>query len=194
MSVSTPIRPDPETEMLADILARLQRLEQQHSLPQESQKESVALLVFSGELDKLLAAFTVATAAGAMGMKVSMFFTFWGTAALKHRTILAKKTWMEQAFGFLLPGGLERRALSHLDMGGVGRWLINREMKRKNISSLPSLIQQSATLGVEIYVCQMSMDLMGVKVEELIDYPNRNICGAAKFLQLANAAESTLFI
>lgn len=194
MSVATSLEQDAAHDPLTDILTRLDRLEALEPAAKESAKKSITLLVFSGELDKLLAAFTVATAAGAMGMNVSMFFTFWGTAALKRRTVLANKTWVERAFGCLLPGGFERRALSRLDMGGVGRLLLTREMKQKNISTLPALIEQSAALGVEIYVCQTSMDLMGIGVEELIDYPNRNICGAAKFLQLANAAESTLFI
>ena len=194
MSVATSLEQDAAHDPLTDILTRLDRLEALESTAKESAKKSITLLVFSGELDKLLAAFTVATAAGAMGMNVSMFFTFWGTAALKRRTVLANKTWVERAFGCLLPGGFERRPLSRLDMGGVGRLLLTREMKQKNISTLPVLIEQSAALGVEIYVCQTSMDLMGIGVEELIDYPNRNICGAAKFLQLANAAESTLFI
>jgi peroxiredoxin family protein len=192
MSATTSLS-DHTEHQLSDIVARLERLERTNPPPATTQK-AISLLVFGGELDKLLAAFTIATAAGACGMKVSMFFTFWGTAALKQRTTIAKKSWMERAFGLLLPGGLERRSLSRLDMGGVGRQLINMEMRRKNISSLPELIAQSASLGVEIYVCQMSMDLMGIRAEELIEYPNKKICGAAKFLQLANAADSTLFI
>ncbi len=194
MSATIPIDLQQEPDQIADIRARLEHLETQLAAQKKPQQDAVTLVVFSGELDKLLAAFTVATAAGACGMKVSMFFTFWGTAVLKQRTITTNKGWIERAFGMLLPGGLGRRSLSRLDLGGVGRKLINVEMKRKNISSLPELIDQSASLGVEIYVCQMSMDLMGIREEELIDYPDRKICGAAKMLQLANASESTLFI
>lgn len=155
---------------------------------------AMTLLVFSGELDKLLAAFTIANGAAASGMTVSMFFTFWGTAALKARTLLGGKSLVERAFGMLLPGGLGRRALSRLDMAGIGRFLMGREMRQKNISGLPALIEQAAGLGVQIYACEMSMELMGIRREELLDYPGLQFCGAVKFADLAASGNTTLFI
>lgn len=177
---------------LENILGRLEAVEAQ--IERDTADFGVTVLVFSGELDKMLAAFTVANAAAACGTKVNMFFTFWGTAALKQRTIYSGKGLVDRMFGLLLPGGIRRRALSRLDMGGIGRWLIGREMKRKNISDLPALIEQAAKLGVQMYVCQMSMNLMGISKAELIDYPHTHYCGAAKFLQLANGSKSTLFV
>lgn len=156
--------------------------------------DAMTLLVFSGELDKLLAAFTIANGAAASGLKVAMFFTFWGTAALKARTMMRGKSLVERAFGLLLPGGFARRALSRLDMGGAGRVLMGREMKRKNISSLPALIDQAAGLGVQLYVCELTMELMGIQREELIEYPGLQYCGAVKFADLAASGNTTLFI
>lgn len=177
---------------LADLEQRVADLEVRLAAAPDA--NAMTVLVFSGELDKLLAAFTIATGAAASGLAVSMFFTFWGTAALKARTRLRGKAWVERAFGMLLPGGLGRRALSRLDMLGAGRLLIKREMKHKNISSLPVLIEQAAGLGVQIYVCEMSMDLMGIHRQELIDYPDLKFCGAVKFADLAASGNTTLFI
>ncbi len=179
---------------ITEIQARLERLEAQLGTQNQTAQRSVSLLVFSGELDKLLAAFNIATAAAACSMKVSMFFTFWGTAALKQRTLTHGKNLVERMFAYLLPGGLQRRALSRCDFAGVGRVMLTGEMRRKNVSDLPLLIEQCGASGVEIYVCQMSMNLMGIRAEELIDYPHMHYCGAAKFLQLANSADTNLMV
>lgn len=192
MNVSNLTSNDSSGDEIENILQRLEHVEAK--LDRNTADYGLTLLVFSGELDRLLAAFTMANAAAACGTKVNMFFTFWGTGALKQRTIFAGKGLMDRMFGLLMPGGIERRALSRLDMAGIGRRLIGREMKRKNISDLPALIDQAAALGVQIYVCQMSMNLMGITNAELIDYPHTQYCGAAKFLQLANASESALFV
>lgn len=176
----------------AQLERRIAQLEARLAMAPDA--NAMTLLVFSGELDKLLAAFTIANGAAASGLTVSMFFTFWGAAALKTRTTMRGKPLVERAFGMLLPGGLGRRALSRLDMVGAGRFLMGREMKRKNISALPALIDQAAGLGIQIYVCEMSMDLMGIRREELIDYPGLQYCGAVKFADLAASGNTTLFI
>lgn len=156
---------------------------------------AISLVVFSGELDKLLAGFVIATGAAACGMKASMFFTFWGTAALKKAGRQARgKSWIEWLFGWMLPAGLHKRRLSHLDMAGLGRRLMAREMRQKNIPDLPALIDLAAQSGVEIFICEMSMHLMGIRPEELIDYPNLKYCGVAGFLQAASTSNATLFI
>ena len=159
------------------------------------QDERLTLLVFSGELDRLLAAFVLATGAAACGTKVSMFFTFWATAALKKSGRQARgKSVVERMFGWMLPGGLNRRKLSHLDMLGAGRWMMCREMANKNIASLPEMIAVADELGVEISLCDMSMSLMGIRDEELIDYSHFQKCGVASFLDLAASSKTTLFI
>ncbi len=163
--------------------------------PGTGQDDRLTLLVFSGELDRLLAAFVLATGAAACGTKVSMFFTFWATAALKKGGRQARgKSIVERMFGWMLPGGLNRRKLSHLDMMGAGRWMMCREMANKNIASLPEMIAVADELGVEISLCDMSMSLMGIRHEELIDYSNINTCGVAHFLDLAASSKTTLFI
>jgi peroxiredoxin family protein len=178
---------------VALLRARVERLEREVRAQQADYGLSV--LVFSGELDRLLAAFTTAVGAAACGQRASMFFTFWGAAALKkHGAQAAGKTFIERMFGWLLPGGLHRRRLSRLDMGGIGRAIIGREMRRKQIADLPALIAMAADTGVEIYFCEMSMDLMGIRAEELIDYPGARACGVAHFIDLASRSRSTLVI
>lgn len=178
-----------ETEFQA-IEKRLRALESRATAPVG---EGVTLLVFSGELDRLLAAFTVATGAAACGMPVSMFFTFWGAAALKKPGPQSGgKSLVERMFGWMLPGGLQRRKLSRLDMAGAGRLLLGREMQRKQIPDLPSLIAIAAESGVQIFVCDMTLHLMGIRPDELIDYPDRRLCGVAQFVDLAANSRSTL--
>ncbi|MCC6708912.1 MAG: DsrE/DsrF/DrsH-like family protein [Gammaproteobacteria bacterium] len=181
----------PATES-TDLAARVAQLEAR--MARAPDPDGMTLLVFSGELDKLLAAFTIANGAAATGMSVRMFFTFWGAAALKERTLLGGKSLVERAFGLMLPGGLKHRALSRMDMLGVGRRLMAREMRRKNVALLPELVAQAASLGVEIYLCEMSMEIMGIAPQELIDYPNIQYCGAVKFADLAASGNTSLFI
>ena len=189
---SQPLPADPTTDISA-LQTRLEKLERQFAAATEEKR--LSMLVFSGELDKLLAAFTLAVGAAACGMRVSMFFTFWGAAALKKDGPQAgRKSFVERIFGWLLPGGMGRRRLSRLDMAGVGRAIIAREMRHKQIPDLPALIAMAAESGVELYLCDMSMSLMGIRPEELIDYPGRQVCGVAHFADLAANSQATLFI
>jgi len=185
--------PSASSDAIAELRQRLSTLEKKaQSAPDTN---ALCMVVFSGELDKLLASFVMATGAAACGMKVSMFFTFWGTAALKKKGPQSPgKTLVEKMFGWMLPGGLDRRKLSKLDMGGMGRWMMAREMKKKNVTDLASLISLAQELEVQIYICEMSMSLMGITLEELIDNPTMKQCGVAHFLTLASEANTTLFI
>lgn len=168
---------------LADIEARM------------ADANQLNLLVFDGSRDKLLAAFVMATGAAACGMEVKMFFTFWATAALrKGGPQFGKKSLVERAFGWMLPGSMKGTKLSQMDMGGVGRKLMAAEMKKKNVADLDELIQTAADLGVKIQVCEMSMQLMGIRREELRDYPELGYCGVASFVDDAAKSNTTLFI
>jgi peroxiredoxin family protein len=161
------------------------------------QKEMLSLVVFSGSLDRLIAAFVLATGAAAMGMKVSMFFTFWATAALRKETAAGKsvaKTMLERMFGWMLPRGSKKLPLSQMNMAGGGPAMIRRIMRKKGVASVEEMIEISAESGVEIHVCTMSMDLLGMKPEELIDYPGLGYCGVAKFLETAAPGKLTLFL
>ncbi len=187
---SAQTRVEPPHDESREVERRLQALEARF---EGRAGEGFALLVFSGELDRLLAAFTVATGAAACGLPVSMFFTFWGAAALKKSGPQTQgKSLVERMFGWMLPGGLQRRRLSRLDMGGAGRALLGREMQRKQMPDLAALIAIAAESGVRIYVCDSTLHLMGIRPEELIDYPDRQLCGVAQFVDLAATSRTTL--
>jgi peroxiredoxin family protein len=104
------------------------------------------------------------------------------------------KTFVEWAFGWMLPASLRKTKLSQFEMAGLGRFLLEQEMKRKNICDLPQLVDTAAELGVHISVCEMSMNLMGIRREELMEYPGLEYCGVAKFTENAATANTTLFI
>ena len=188
-SISDTISPD----VVATLEQRIEELEKQIKKTPDS--NALSMVIFNGELDKLLAAFVIATGAAACGMKVSMFFTFWATAALKKVGPQAKgKSLIERMFGMMLPGGFGKRKLSHMDMCGIGRQMMCREMKKKNVANLPELIEAAQELEIEINVCEMSMSLMGIQAEELIDYPGMGFCGVARFVEQSSSANTTLFI
>ncbi|MCA9079011.1 MAG: DsrE/DsrF/DrsH-like family protein [Planctomycetaceae bacterium] len=175
------------------LTARIEKLEAQ--LASAPDPNRMNLLVFEASRDRLLAAFVMANGAAACGMEVTMFFTFWGTAALKKDGPQSRgKSLVEWAFGFMLPRGANRTALSQMDMCGLGRMLMQSEMKKKNIADLNELISTAGELGVKLRVCEMSMQLMGIRREELIDYPNLDFCGVATFADMTAQANTTLFI
>lgn len=159
-----------------------------------SQQEKLSLIVFSGSLDRLIAAFVLATGAAAMGMQVSMFFTFWGTAALRRENVHVKKSLLERMFGWMLPKGVKKLPLSQMNMAGGGPAMIRYVMKKNGVASVEDMIELSKELGVELNVCTMSMDLLGMKQDELIDYPGRSFCGVAKFLETAAPGKITMFL
>jgi peroxiredoxin family protein len=169
--------------------------QQMNDLKNETEKNKLSMVVFSGELDKLLAAFIIATGAVAMGMEAVMFFTFWGTAALRKKKSKVKgKDFFSKMFGFMLPKGASKVKLSKMNMGGMGAMMMKKLMKKKNVQSLEQMMDLAAELGVKIYICEMSMDLMGFKREEMIDYPGRYFVGVAKFLEEASGSKIQHFI
>jgi peroxiredoxin family protein len=157
--------------------------------------EKVSIIVFSGDLDKILAAFIIATGAVAMGMEAVMFFTFWGTPVLRDPKKKAKeKDLMGKMFSFMLPKGRNAIKLSKMNMAGMGTSMMKSLMKKKNVASLDEMLDMAADLGVKIYICEMSMSLMGFKKEEFIDYPNLEYVGVATFLEQAKNSKIQLFI
>jgi peroxiredoxin family protein len=158
------------------------------------QQDRLSLIVFSGSLDRLIAAFVLATGAAAMGMHVSMFFTFWATAALRKDSANVKKTLLERMFGWMLPKGVKKLPLSQMNMAGGGPAMIRYIMKKKGVASVEEMIELASELGVELNVCTMSMELLGMKEAELLDYPGRSFCGVAKFLETAAPGKLTLFV
>jgi peroxiredoxin family protein len=158
-------------------------------------REQISMVVFSGEMDKLLAAMIIATGATAMDIKVKMFFTFWATSALRDPAKKPKgKNMISRMFGFMLPKGASKTKLSKMNMCGMGKAMLQSLMKKKGITSLPEMLKMAGELGVEINICEMSMDLMGFKKEEMIDYPGLTVCGVATFLSDAQESKIHLFI
>jgi peroxiredoxin family protein len=183
--------------------AQMQQMEQRLSgleekivtLQANASQDQISMVVFSGELDRMLAAFIIATGAAAMFERVVMFFTFWATPALKDaRRNVKKADMMAKMFEWMLPKGADRLKLSKMNMAGAGTRMMKDLMKKKGVMSLPELMKAAADFGVEIVVCEMSMDLMGIRREEIIDYPNISIAGVASFLQEAGRSKATLFI
>ena len=165
------------------------------SLSGATPKNKLSIIMFSGDLDKVLAALVIATGAVAMGMDVVMFFTFWGTPILRDKgKKIGGKDIMGKMFGSMLPTGTADVKLSKMNMGGMGTAMMKSLMKKKNVASLEQMLELAAELGVRIFVCEMSMDLMGFKREEMIDYPGLSYAGVAKFLEEAQNSKVQLFI
>ncbi len=151
------------------------------------------LVVFSGNLDKAIASFIIANGADAMGRKVTMFFTFWGLNILRKPTGgKVKKDFLGRMFGMMMPKGSQKLKLSQMSMGGLGGKMIRYIMKKNNVTSLEELIEQGKNLGIKIIACSMSMDLMGIKKEELIN--GIEIGGVATYLAAAETADTNLFV
>lgn len=180
--------------MTIDVEKEIRELkEKMDGLPGTGNK--ITLIVFSGDLDKQLAAMIIATGAAAMGMKVSMFYTFWGTSALRDAKKRAKgKNLISKMFGFMLPTGRNKLKLSQMHMAGMGTAMLKGLMKTKNVSSLDQLYEIAAMMGIEITICEMSMSLMGFKLEEMIDYPNLKVAGVATMLSDAKESGIQFFI
>lgn len=156
-------------------------------------KDNKTMVVFSGDLDKAIASFIIANGAAAMGKKVTMFFTFWGLNVLrKPEKVSVKKGLIDSMFGFMMPRGSEKLKLSKMNMMGMGGKMIRKVMKNKNINSLEELIKSAIDNGVEIIACSMSMDVMGLKREELID--GVKIGGVGYYLGEAEDSNVNLFI
>lgn len=155
--------------------------------------DNKTIVVFSDDMDKALASFVIANGAASMGKKVTMFFTFWGLNVIKKReSVKVKKDLTGKMFGLMLPKGASALKLSKMNMMGMGSAMMKGIMKRKNIDSLESLIAQAQANGVEFIACTMSMDVMGVKEEELMD--GVTLAGVATYLERSEEANMSLFI
>lgn len=156
-------------------------------------KDDKNIIVFSGDLDKAIASFIIANGARAMGKEVSMFFTFWGLNIIKKpEPVKTNKDFMSKMFSMMLPRNSKKLPLSKMNMAGMGPKMIRMVMKDKNISSLEELIQEGIKSGIKMVACQMSMDVMGVSKEELID--GVEIGGVATMLNASDDSNMSLFI
>ncbi len=154
--------------------------------------DGLTIVVFSGDLDKAIAAFIIANGALTMGKKVTMFFTFWGLSILKRKNIDTNKSLIEKMFSFMLPKNSKELPISKMNMFGTGPKMIRWIMKKKNIMSLETLMAESLKNEANLVACTMSMDVMGVKKEELID--QISFGGVGQYLGEADKANKNLFI
>ncbi|MDF2520851.1 MAG: hypothetical protein K0R84_1479 [Clostridia bacterium] len=154
---------------------------------------SKTMIMFSGDLDKAMASLIIANGAAAMGDDVTIFFTFWGLNVLrKAQKIKVKKAFMEKMFGFMMPRGVDKLGLSKMNFGGAGAVMMKSMMKKKNVNTLPQLLESAQAMGVKMIACTMSMDVMGIKEEEIID--GVEFAGVATYLGEADNANVNLFI
>lgn len=157
------------------------------------QEKSTTMVVFSGDLDKVMAAFIIANGAAAYGHNVTMFFTFWGLNTLKDETKRAtKKGMLEKMFGFMMPKGPNKLGLSKMNFLGMGPKMIKHVIKKHNAMTIPELVELAQEQGIKLVACTMTMDLLGIKQEELID--GIEYGGVGAYIGDAEKARTNLFI
>lgn len=204
MSASSPTASDLEALVAAAVeqrvggaVAALERTvadlkTQLENLRKDCPEDRATIVAFSGDMDRLFAAFTIASGAAAMGMEVSIFFTFWGLAALRVRTTYSGKSLGQKMAAVMLPSGPDCVPTSRMNMAGMGPAFFKMLMKQKNVQSLPEMLEMVRELGVRLVACEMSMGVMGVSREELL--PDIDYGGVATYLGDAARSKITLFI
>ena len=178
-----------------NLAARLEQLEKAvEDLKERMPEDRATIVVFSGDLDKVLAAFVIATGAAAAGLETAMFFTFWGLCVLKKNgaTAGSERSLKEKMFALMTPAGSEALGVSRMNFFGIGARMLRAMMKEKGIASLEELMEVARDLGVKIIACTMSMDAMGVSKNELAD--GLEYGGVATYMADACRSKVTLFI
>ena len=179
-----------QTEMLAARLADLEK--RLTALEAQVPEDRVTIVVFSGDLDRVLAAFIIATGAAAMGQQVSMFFTFWGLSVLKKGNSFEGKTVFQKMMAMMSPGSSQALPVSKMNYFGVGAKMLRSMMKEKNVCSLEELISLARDMGVRMIACEMSRDVMGIQESELAE--GLECGGVATFLGDSLRSRTSLFI
>lgn len=157
-------------------------------------RNSIALIVFSGDMDKIFAALTIATGAAASGMKVSMFFTFWGLKLLQEKgSKRGKNDFLRRLFNVMVKPGPDKRPISRMNMGGAGAAMMKKIMKKSKLPSLAEMLTTAKSLDVKFTACSTSMNVMGIPKESLIPEVD-SVAGVASFLAVAQESGTTLFI
>jgi peroxiredoxin family protein len=182
-----------EREALETVEGRVEALERRLRALEERQPEDrVALVVFSGDLDRVLAAFVIATGAASVGQQVSMFFTFWGLNALRRGKQLAGKSFLQSMMAVMSPRTTLGLPVSRMNYFGIGARMLRAMMRQKNVSSLEELIDLAQELGVKMVACEMSRDVMGIQDSELRS--GIECGGVGSFLADALRSRASLFI
>ena len=179
------------SRQVGSLRAELERALQE--LRERTPEDRAALVVFSGDLDRVMAAFVIATGAAAAGLETSMFFTFWGLSVLKKKGARAAGKGLKQRmFALMTPTGSEGLGTSQLNFFGMGATMLRSMMKEQGIASLEELMGMARELGVKMTACTMSMDAMGIAKEELVG--GLEYGGVAAFMADASRARVSLFI
>ena len=161
---------------------------------QAAKPDRVTIVLLSGDLDRAMAAFIIATGAAAMGMKVTMFFTFWGLNTIRRKGAASSaKDWLRRMFGFLNKGGAESLPLSRFHFGGVGTKMMQKVMKQNKMPGVPELMETALDLGVRFIACTTTMGLMGITKDTLIDGIDQ-FAGVTTYLAEAKQGSVNLFI
>lgn len=158
----------------------------------EEKKKKLSIIVLSGDMDKLMAAFIIATGAAASNMEVTMFFTFWGFRAIK-KNVPTGRSMFGKMMGIMEGGGIEKASPSKYSMGGLGRWMFKKMMRAKKVPSLTEFRQMAIDLGVKLYACSTTIDLMEIARENLID-EIADVVGVGFMIEQAQNSVATLFI
>jgi len=156
-------------------------------------KEKFNVIVFSGDMDKVLAAFILATTAASMGMEVNMFFTFWGLNVIRKKKFTSGKNILQKLMNFMNKGGADRLTLSKFNMMGMGPAMMKKMMKNSKVPGIPEMIQISKDLGVKFIACTTSFAFMGFEKSDFIEGVD-SFAGAATYLQLAREGKVSYFI
>ena len=179
---------------ISDLEKRISELTDRVSAIEKSAgNDRLAIGVMQGDLDSMIASFIIALGAVAYDIQVDMFFTFWAIAALRDPNKSAKKSFMDRMFGLMLPRSSRALPLSKMQMAGIGPKMIRGVMKQRGVKSLEELIKEAGELGVRIHICEMSMNVMGFKEQEMIDYPNLDYVGVGTFISLISESRQVLF-
>ena len=161
---------------------------------QTTKPDRVTIVLLSGDLDRAMAAFIIATGAAAMGMKVTMFFTFWGLNTIRRQGASSQaKDWLRRMFGFLNKGGAEQLPLSRFHFGGLGTRMMQKVMKQNKMPGVPELMETAMDLGVRFIACTTTMGLMGISKETLIDGIDQ-FAGVTTYLAEAKQGNVNLLI
>jgi peroxiredoxin family protein len=156
-------------------------------------EDRITLGLLSGDFDRTMAAFIIALGCRAYDIEVDVFATFWGSAAFRDKSKRVDKSALDRMFGVMLPRGSTQLPLSKLQMMGIGPKMIRKLMASRGATSLEDLLRQAGEMGVRVHICTMTMGLMGLKTEEMLDYPGLDFVGVSQFVDMMNRSRNCWF-
>ena len=190
---SQPNNVDQSIPDMQTLMAQLRQCEKSMADLQElAAEDRMTIVVFSGDMDKVLASLFLATGAASMGCEVSMYYTFWGLSALRQKAVYKNKNIWHRMLAWMLPCGVSRLKTSKMHFAGIGPKLFNHLMKKQNVPHLQQMLDTAKELGVQMTACSTAMNIMGIKSDELID--GLQVGGVATYMQAASQSRVNLFI